>query len=317
MGFNNDTKFNGGQYSIAGHDLPFGHYWDIADHTFVICNVDSSGDPLQFHCYGGVSGSHQTYPAITGRGDHRLAKAICCFNPDESRTDFDHKTGGRLLLGDCCGIIYGVTGVCHQMANRILASSNSGIMISAAGYWASVSAYGVYGSGGLVSGPTAGMAWVAYYAACLAMTGITESNKEPLLGASEDESSQKLMVNAMNLEKEHAENKELPGLRLKLVATHRLGADFASDKMDKLVQFQMGFDGIKKNIDESYIAKDISSTRHASLVNIEYNKFLTKCAQVITTEEYKQLFGLTPGNTYELIDTEIAKDTTHPTSEGK
>jgi len=94
MGFNNDTTFNGGQCSIAGHDLPFGHYWDIADHAYVICHVDNpSKKPtkLQFHCYGGVSGPHPTYPAITGRGDHCLAKAICCFTPDESRTGFGNK----------------------------------------------------------------------------------------------------------------------------------------------------------------------------------------------------------------------------------
>lgn len=312
MGFN--TTFNGGHYSITGH------YLDIADHTYVICSVDNpSGNPteLQFHCYGGISGPHSTYPAITGRGDSRLAKAICCFDPDDPRKKFDKRLGGCLALGDCCGIVYGVTGVCHQMANRILAVSTAGYMTSAAGYWASVSAYGTYGDGGMVSGPAAGMAWAAYFAACLAMTtGITESEKEKFEMA-EDKTSQEFLKNAMNLEKEHAENPELPGLRLKLAVTHRFGANFASEKMKKLMQFQKDFDHVKKELDKAYITKCISSVRHASLVNIEYNKFLTKCAQILTQQEYKQFFGLEPGRSYELIDPEIAKDTPHPTSESK
>lgn len=307
MGFNKDATFNAGQYSISGSEI-LSHYWDRADHAYVKCDVDGSSNTLKFHCYGGLSGPHGTYPAKTGRGDHRLAKAICCFNPDEPRTDFGKKKGGRLLLGDCCGIIYGVTGVCHQMANRILSASSAGLMTSAAGYWLSVTAYGPYGSGGMVSGPAGGMAWAAYEVACLSMTGVTATTEEKFM-AVEDSSEREFVTAAANLERDHADNPELPAIRLKHLAGHRLGADFTTEKaskMDTLIRLQADFNAAKKPIDEAYLNQTISAPRHASLVNNEYNKFLARCVQLLTPEEYRKLFGAEPGRTVELIDPDIA-----------
>ena len=61
-----------------------------------------------------------------------LARAICSYEIDESRTEYGRKPdvetltpSGRLHLGDCCGIIYLHSGVCHQMANRICAAATA------------------------------------------------------------------------------------------------------------------------------------------------------------------------------------------------
>ena len=56
----------------------------------------------------------------------RLAKAICCLDPDANRKNNTFNSRGDWNngdLGDCCGLIYGRTGVCHQMANRICAAA--------------------------------------------------------------------------------------------------------------------------------------------------------------------------------------------------
>ncbi len=121
----NSYMFNMGRYccdEILDHD--------IADHVFVIVRKYDGTNPVFFDCYGGHGESPSEkqsldYCRVSCRGDEdslRLAKAICCFNPNDNRTEFNLHSGGKLINGDSSGILYGWTGVCHQMANRIFAA---------------------------------------------------------------------------------------------------------------------------------------------------------------------------------------------------
>lgn len=103
---------------------------DAADHVFVIVRDYNGDKKFCFDCYGGHGDDPSEQQSldtcrVSCRGkchSLRLAKAICCLNPNDSRIDFKNHEGGKLGNGDSSGILYGYTGVCHQMANRIFAA---------------------------------------------------------------------------------------------------------------------------------------------------------------------------------------------------
>lgn len=114
--------FNMGRYQCG--------YGPTADHVFVIVRDYDGNEEFFFDCHGGhgdnPSEKQSLDPCrVSCRGGSRslkLAKAICCLNPEDSRTEFSLHDGGKLGNGDSSGILFGATGVCHQMANRIFAA---------------------------------------------------------------------------------------------------------------------------------------------------------------------------------------------------
>ena len=151
--------FNFGDYGIA-HIGPE----EIAAHSFVVVRSFDGGETIKFECWGGVATQpgqepDLDYPAETFLANEyelRLARTICCFDPNDRRTDYNHrpdfdksKPEGRLKLADCYGIIYGRRGVCHQMANRICAAVtniDAGDRADMAAYNGSHLIWGTYGS---------------------------------------------------------------------------------------------------------------------------------------------------------------------------
>lgn len=101
----------------------------FADHTFV-AQGDTQID--YFACWGQKFYASPKPSIVTGNINY--SRANCYRDP---------------LFGcpDTAGIgIYGVNGVCHQSANCFLFSANVTLNFSVAGYWASVLAYGPYGT---------------------------------------------------------------------------------------------------------------------------------------------------------------------------
>jgi len=91
----------------------------LADHTFAI-----SSDGKVWPCWGSANTS-KAKAIAAGSGDSALAD---CISQRKSRA----------------GIAYGLSGVCHQTANRILDPAS--VLVSAArGYWASQLVFGTYG----------------------------------------------------------------------------------------------------------------------------------------------------------------------------
>ena len=89
------------------------------DHTYV-----RSSDGHRWRCWGREAGGR---PICSGRGDSAMADFL-------SRPDSQ------------AGIIYGITGVCHQTANRILYPSGALVSL-AGGYRQSMFVWGTYGRG--------------------------------------------------------------------------------------------------------------------------------------------------------------------------
>lgn len=104
--------------------------WGLADHTYA---TSDQGDA--WGCWGRSSGG-----TAISQGQGNVNEARCIAWPNST-----------------AGLIYGVTGVCHQTANRILYPAS--ITVSAAkGYWLSSSVYGAYGTDTLT--------WLARLAYC-------------------------------------------------------------------------------------------------------------------------------------------------------
>lgn len=125
-----DWIFNYGHYFL---DVPSPLPQDTAAHAYVRAVPFDGGKTIDFECYGGTSGRENRYPAlsfIASEDQLRLARIICCFDSKDKRDSYARKPKlspelaftGELLLGDCCGIVYLYSGVCHQMANRICAA---------------------------------------------------------------------------------------------------------------------------------------------------------------------------------------------------
>ncbi len=100
------TRIRGGYYRVLSQYIY---------HAYVTADPD-----LQFDCYLGIDGPDNHPDAAKGDGAADFAKIICCMDP----ADIDRTVYGKpltpTLLKDSSGILYGLTGVCHQMCNRIL-----------------------------------------------------------------------------------------------------------------------------------------------------------------------------------------------------
>lgn len=151
--------FNYGLYQISPDIASI----DLADHSFIVVRSFNGDKIIKFHCWGDAieepTRKYPTlwYPAATFLGNEynlALARAICCFDPNYEgkrvtnedpnyegvTNEYARHEEGELILGDCCGIIYGRTGVCHMMANRIcaaVAGVDVGAMAGASGYMSS------------------------------------------------------------------------------------------------------------------------------------------------------------------------------------
>lgn len=111
-----------------------------ADHTYVYATAGAGGAAYNCTCYGNQNvPTAADVPNVTVPGDMRLAG--CMINLSAAlKPNYD----GWL---DHCGIIYGLEGVCHNMANRILMTVGNTVMPfgTVNGYSMSFLLYGFFG----------------------------------------------------------------------------------------------------------------------------------------------------------------------------
>jgi len=106
-------------YLSAYHKPVANPLFSMLDHTYVVAS-----DGTKWRCNGADSGGEQIIEKST---DIEIAHSIAGAN-------------------GMAGIHYGVTGVCHQISNRILYPSDTTVKM-VAGYFLSVATYGEYGVG--------------------------------------------------------------------------------------------------------------------------------------------------------------------------
>lgn len=131
---------------IDGYNFPVQHAWVIGTYGKTSHAFPCFGGPQGAECYPGTSYcanpaqllrlSDLTPSASTSVDiDMVLAILVCTgiktTDPYKWRLNYDcttntgcHPSDKAWVMGDSSGIWYGLTGVCHQAANRILAASN-------------------------------------------------------------------------------------------------------------------------------------------------------------------------------------------------
>jgi hypothetical protein len=248
-----------------------------AEHTYV-----TSSDGYEWGCWGRSAGGHAI---CSGEG---FSKEANCLSEPKSRA----------------GIVYGITGVCHQSANRILYPA--GVTVSEAkAYWASWLVYGTYG--------TDTLAWLARREVCQV---IVPQNVESDMRSTDDE--QTFMQQVLELYARQAEtppeardsraaSEDLLGEELRLGIRYRLGEDFDPGAMEDLVAKQRDFQKMKRELDEALRAREITPEKHADATNQALAKFMAGCKAVLGPEDYERMFGVSETEVV-LVDPQLALD---------
>lgn len=257
-----------------------------ADHTYV-----TSSDGYVWPCWGRSSGGHSI---CAGVGSSASAN---CFSQTDSQA----------------GILYALTGVCHQTANRILYPA--GVIVSAAGgYWASVLLYGTYGTSTLPSlieweirkGRCGGVAGDMMANARGAVAAGTVVQADPALRTYLDKVNDlyAAQANAATLSMlSNAAQPDILGQELKLMADYRL-ANAAPD-MAPLQGEQTKTLARKAALDQQLITKQLTPAEYARKVNALVGELLSKSVTLLGEQTHTRLFGVAPGASVELVDSDI------------
>jgi len=266
----------------------------VGEHTYLFIARDD-GSEVALTCYGGArkdGGNKNVYPAtlwspyIVGsrsvgkevRINTKLAVAIATYQHGvkEIRARYDRRSGGWMNLGDCSGLIYGVSGVCHQMCNRILTATQPvGSTLYAPVNWPpSLSAtYWTYGFTG----------------AAPAARPFTEADLENF----HDTELAHLDALKNQLRFGHLKETRAPRVEqnlLRSVGPQRLeGYDDALQS--KIVAEDMGFHKVKRDLDHELLAGRISHGEYAERTNAAFANFATSLANALARDDYRKIFG--------------------------
>ncbi|HXH64433.1 MAG TPA: hypothetical protein VNH42_02860 [Mariprofundaceae bacterium] len=277
--------------TLQGHAIPLGGILGkLADHTYVTCTGGHA-----WPCWGRSAGGK-----VICSGTGSSEQANCIAGPASH-----------------AGLVYAITGVCHQTANRVLWPAR--VLVTAArGYWISSLLYGTYGKGAA--------AWAALRGGCSALHGELPDCMAPAMGViaapamSADESRYVEQVQAIYAEPpalgEESETMAEPwkggamlNRDLTLLAGYRIQAEAGSPEIKSLIDLRDDFHYHKGDLDAKMEAADISVEHYVQEVNAGVVNFQQGCQHALGDKRYAQLTGLEPGDTVELIDPEIAAAT--------
>jgi len=239
------------------------------DHTYV-----TSSDGKMWGCWGRDKGGHKI---CEGKGDSK--KADCLSSPK-----------GIAL------IVYGLTGVCHQTANRILRPSRQTVC-KAQGYAASWVLYGAYGGTNRAFSPE----WKAHEAIC----GIWDWRPDPLYLSKDQERDhyfEAMHIAYSDMAKavddrsasvseavDEVRTKELEALarnRIKGGLTPNKLTSIASSRADMLAELEPAL---------MALAGPESVSASAERANKLLNDFLASVAKTLEADEFRAIFDVDPG----------------------
>lgn len=121
--------------TVAAFRVPIG-FPPACDHTYVAQGTRGSPPPDYFACWGQSYVQSPYRPVVTGNINYGAAN---CYR------DSIYLPGTEYPDTAAIGI-YGVNGVCHQSCNCFLFSAGVGLNFTVGGYWASLLAYGPWGT---------------------------------------------------------------------------------------------------------------------------------------------------------------------------
>lgn len=241
------------------------------------------------------------------------------------RAEENCQGNGNVTMANCisqpnswAGIIYGVTGVCHQTANRILYPARVTVS-KAGGYWASTLAYGVYGT------PASITEWFARLAACsLVSSDITfiraleMDTRSQVLSQEDTEKAYLKKVLALysetmqtpqtfRAEVNEDESYSLIGKELELMMEFRLGRSLDAQITKSILKQQYDFLKEKHEMEYNLYSTDLSVEKHVKEMNDFFGDTLRRIAEILEKDQFEKIFGLTPPDgSFSLIDPKIA-----------
>ena len=287
--------FTGGYYDL---DIP-GLGW--AQHTYVLANHGYSNE-VKFACYGSCDPDHHLagsiYPATLYKpeifppyttygkqvdGNLRLARGIACGNVNATpREDYDQKTGGSYLFGDCCGLIYAVNGVCHNMEARIFwACRNTPVIwppTVTGSYWVwfdKVMMTGFYGNNWFI--------WKPIFEKM--KTSVSQQGVRSVQDEAEMLDLMRKSARAALAQAEQPEFREALAQTIPAEAVPSRAAAYAVP--EEMVEFHR----IKAELDRQLLKGTVSREEYATQLNQQFLATMRKMKDMLSPEGYEKTFG--------------------------
>lgn len=252
--------------------LTFPNKWD---HTYVLC------PSMQFTwpCWGRYEGGH-----LIGSAPGRCITANCIAGTDGH-----------------AGIKYGITGVCHQTANRILYPAGITVQ-NAGGYVISMTLYGTYG--------TDAQDFIGRI-----LPGCMIQNPMDSLVTLEDNPEKNFIQNIVDLYSQPAtilkntktDSITFLGKEFELMMSYRLGDKPDNDKIKSVLKRQADILKEKEKIVEDFNSMNLNTENFVKELNELCKDGLMNYLEILGKEDHQKLFNLSESvDNFVLVDPEIA-----------
>jgi len=192
------------------------------------------------------------------------------------------------------GLLYGLTGVCHQTANRILFPANC-IVSGATNYWLTVFFYGTYG--------LSVVKFQSMIKKCLGVEDLVmprlEFNSQLTGEAAYLQRISQLYAHALTRQKQTGISKERMVLsllqnELKLATAYRLGSEVDTKITNTLLQYQKELLKEKNYYDRALMAKRLAPARFAEKINEIATAAFKDISKSLGESRYQEMFGIIP-----------------------
>jgi len=245
--------------------------WRSADHTWVTTFPAPAACPPPkdyWYCWGiCYSTGSGTGARLLRSGPGVLGVASCICAPN------DHKAHGGITF-------YGIEGVCHQLANRVLYASTPKQTVAGAHlYGLSVFVFGPYG--------TTTADWARRRQRCGAgPQGTAGGGGGGTMAAVDDEADDQQAFFQMLRE--------------------QMGSEATPETLAQVEQIRASLLAEKARLDEDVQAGRLSGEEFARRVNDLVSSYLPRLAEVIGLEGMREVIGAQPGESVQLLDPAMA-----------
>lgn len=307
--------------------LQVGHYpinGKSSEHTYA--KMDAWAGEYRFHCYGGTNDADNQFPVnyyrdrswIYSRDSSRteemqqdcnpmVALYLCAWGGEVSPSRYDYnRTSGGVLLGDSAGIVYAVTGVCHQMCNTITCSTNVDNPFESLINWPPSLNFSklIYGNRGTLGHVEAVEVYVRELKKCFG-----NANEEEFMNANFDTSSLvpafDLIHNEMLGEIKSVLNEGVSRMERRTSIQNMIDGD-SIEGFDQLLEIDYATLSKKNELDNALIRGVISNQEYAQKVNGEFKNLAYTYFDVLKEEKFENMFETSLENLeYNIIDVDM------------
>ncbi len=255
-------------YAVAALNLK---WWD---HTYV-----RSNDAYAWGCFGRNSAGQLLDSAM---GDSSVAD--CLAKPIQ-------------LPRIYAGISYGLTGVCHQAANRILYPA--GITVAAAkGYGLSMVTWGTYGRG----------AW-PQRDQCVQLV----STQVPALpkGDEPDMQSKTLSGKVHAIHQRafnnpaYADSASVSRAELQALADASLGVQYDQAKIAMIINLQQTLHQEQESLVRQFDGQFLSKKQYLERLNALLHRIYSECEKILGSQDFEKLFGAPLDQVVHMVDPDV------------